>query len=50
MRGPTRRHNYTGLAELWGGWLIEQDKEIETEAAGVVQAWVGHKVKFLTLP
>ena len=21
--GPTRRHNSTGLAELWGGWPIE---------------------------
>jgi hypothetical protein len=24
-RGPTRRHNSTGLAELWGGWPIELD-------------------------
>ena len=24
-RGPTRRRNSTGLAELWGGWPIEQD-------------------------
>jgi hypothetical protein len=23
-RGPTRRRNSTGLAELWGGWPIEQ--------------------------
>ncbi len=23
-RGPTRRSNSTGLAELWGGWPIEQ--------------------------
>jgi len=23
-RGPTRRCNSTGLAELWGGWPIEQ--------------------------
>ena len=23
-RGPTRRRNFTGLAELWGGWPIEQ--------------------------
>jgi hypothetical protein len=22
--GPTRRHNSTGLAKLWGGWPIEQ--------------------------
>ena len=22
-RGPTRRRNSTGLAELWGGWPIE---------------------------
>jgi len=22
-RGPTRRRNPTGLAELWGGWPIE---------------------------
>jgi hypothetical protein len=22
-QGPTRRHNSTGLAELWGGWPIE---------------------------
>jgi hypothetical protein len=22
-RGPTRRRNSTGLAELWGGWRIE---------------------------
>ena len=26
-RGPTRRRNSTGLAELWGGWPIEQVKE-----------------------
>jgi hypothetical protein len=25
-RGPTRRRNFTGLAELWGGWPIEQVK------------------------
>jgi hypothetical protein len=26
-RGPTRRRNSTGLAELWGGWPIElEDK------------------------
>jgi hypothetical protein len=25
-RGSTRRRNSTGLAELWGGWPIEQDK------------------------
>ncbi len=24
-RGPTRRRNSTGLAELWGGWPIEPD-------------------------
>ena len=24
-RGPTRRRNSTGLAELWGRWPIEQD-------------------------
>jgi hypothetical protein len=24
VRGPTRRRNSTGLAELWGGWPIEQ--------------------------
>jgi hypothetical protein len=24
-RGPTRRRNSTGLAELWGGWPIELD-------------------------
>jgi hypothetical protein len=24
-RGPTRRRNSTGLAELWGGWPIEQE-------------------------
>jgi hypothetical protein len=24
-RGPTRRRNSTGLAELWGGWPIERD-------------------------
>ncbi len=29
-RGPTRRRNSTGLAELWGGWPIEQDRENET--------------------
>jgi hypothetical protein len=23
VRGPTRRRNSTGLAELWGGWPIE---------------------------
>jgi len=23
-RGPTRRRTSTGLAELWGGWPIEQ--------------------------
>jgi hypothetical protein len=23
-RGPTRRRNSTGLAELWDGWLIER--------------------------
>ena len=23
VQGPTRRHNSTGLAELWGGWPIE---------------------------
>ncbi len=23
-RGPTRRRNSTGLAELWGGWPIKQ--------------------------
>ena len=23
-RGPTRRRNSTGLAELWGGWPIER--------------------------
>jgi hypothetical protein len=23
-RGPTRRRNSTGLAELWGGWPSEQ--------------------------
>jgi len=26
VRGPTRRRNSTGLAELWGGWPIERDK------------------------
>jgi hypothetical protein len=25
-RGPTRRRNSTGLAELWGGWPIELGK------------------------
>ena len=25
-RGPTCRRNSTGLAELWGGWPIEQGK------------------------
>ena len=25
-RGPTRRRNSTGLAELWGGWSFEQDE------------------------
>ena len=24
-QGPTRRHNSTGLAKLWGGWPIEQE-------------------------
>jgi len=24
-RGPTRRRNSTGLAELWGGWPIERE-------------------------
>jgi hypothetical protein len=23
VRGPTRRRNSSGLAELWGGWQIE---------------------------
>ena len=27
-RGPTRRRNSTGLAELWGGWPIELDYRI----------------------
>jgi len=27
-RGPTRRRNSTGLAELWGGWPIEQERGI----------------------
>ena len=27
-RGPTRRRNSTGLAELWGGWPIELDVPI----------------------
>jgi len=31
-RGPTRRRNSTGLAELWGGWPIEQAL-IKVEAA-----------------
>ena len=26
-RGPTRRRNSTGLAELWGGWPIEQERD-----------------------
>ncbi len=26
-RGPTRRCNSTGLAELWGGWPIEQERK-----------------------
>jgi hypothetical protein len=26
VRGPTRRRNSTGLAELWGGWPIERVK------------------------
>jgi hypothetical protein len=26
VRGPTRRRNSTRLAELWGGWTIEQAK------------------------
>ena len=26
-RGPTRRRNSTGLAELWGGWPIERGKK-----------------------
>jgi hypothetical protein len=26
--GPTRWRNSTGLAELWGGWPIEQDSRI----------------------
>jgi len=32
-RGPTRRRNSTGLAELWGGWPIElaATTEIETQ-------------------
>ncbi len=25
VRGPTRRRNFTGLAELRGGWAIEQE-------------------------
>jgi len=29
--GPTRRHNSTGLAKLWGGWPIEQEKYISME-------------------
>ena len=28
-RGPTRRRNSTGLAELWGGWPIELDTTLE---------------------
>ena len=27
-RGPTRRRNSTGLAELWGGWPIELGSSI----------------------
>jgi len=29
-RGPTRRRNSTGLAELWGGWPKEREKDIDT--------------------
>ena len=27
-RGPTRRRNSTGRAELWGGWPIEQAESL----------------------
>ena len=33
-RGPTRRHNSTGLAELWGGWPIELGNTIALPHAG----------------
>jgi hypothetical protein len=29
-RGPTRRRTSTGLAELWGGWPIEQESLLFT--------------------
>jgi hypothetical protein len=29
-RGPTRRRNSTGLAELWGGWPIELDSSVRS--------------------
>jgi hypothetical protein len=30
-RGPTRRRNSTGLAELWGGWPIELVPQMSEE-------------------
>jgi hypothetical protein len=33
-RGPTRRRNSTGLAELWGGWPIEPEKGGEVAEKG----------------
>ncbi len=34
--GPTRRRNSTGLAKLWGGWLIEQEP---LSSVGVLQPY-----------
>ena len=35
-RGPTRRRNSTGLAELWGGWPIEPVKNYESTNMSVM--------------
>ena len=38
-RGPTRRRNSTGLAELWGGWPIElgRGEDLARHYVGVVK-------------
>ncbi len=46
--GPTCRRNSTGLAELWGGWLIELDTNLQPmiDAARFVFDQAGAKAKY----
>jgi hypothetical protein len=38
-RGPTRRRNSTGLAELWGGWPIELGSTYDSIGGQKERGW-----------